>query len=118
MRIEVNNAVTTVEIRLHLTVAALQRLVISRAEKATKSIDTSSIWDPGNILLSPDQKIFSGNGEDVQMTASSRLISNGELSRPDKNRGKNTVEAVDFSTSERTLLTCKQTLVTRTALIK
>ena len=64
VRCEMDNAVAMVETKVHNTcLAAMDSLVLSRVELAIKSVNVSSVRDPGGAVLNPDQGDFLGNIE-------------------------------------------------------
>ena len=46
----------------------------------------------GSVVLNPDQRVFAGNVEGLQMTASSRINSHTDLNRIDETCGSISVE--------------------------
>ena len=82
VRSKVDYVMTTVETRVQdAELTAKENLVISRMELANKSVNASSGRGVGNVVMDPDQKIFSGNIEGPQMTTSNRINSHAELMR-------------------------------------
>ena len=94
---DVDNIVATNDSRIYCT---MDSLVITRVAPM-KSVNASSGRHPGNVMIDPDQRKFSGNIEGLHMTASSRLNSSIDLNTIDKTRGSITVEVEYFSVNER-----------------
>ena len=65
-----------------------------------KSANASSGRSVDVNVLKPVQRDFSGNMENLQMTASSRINSHTELNRIDETRGNITVEGGDLLVNE------------------
>ena len=78
VRKAVDNAVKTVENRmLDAILAALDKIVISRAEMAVRPITGSSGHGPGSTIQNPNRSNFIGNTEIMPLKlASNRLILN------------------------------------------
>ena len=67
---EIDNAVATIEIKVHDGVlAALDTLVMPRVKQAMRSVNASSGWDPGSVEIDSDQRGSSGNVNGLRMTA-------------------------------------------------
>ena len=72
VRSEVDSVMTTVESRVQKAIlTATESLVIPRVELAMKSVSASSGRDIDNIVPDSDQRDFSGNIGNLQMTPSS-----------------------------------------------
>ena len=81
---------------------AMYNSVIPRVElPINQSMSTREGRDPCGLVLKGDQRDFSGNIENHQMTASSRLNSKTDLKSIHEIRGNITVEAGDLSVCER-----------------
>ena len=104
VRSEVDNVMTTVEIRVQNAVLiAMENLVIPRVELAMKSTNASSGRSVDGNVLDPDQRDFSGNVEGLQMTASSRIHSHTDLNKIDETPGNITVEEGDLVVNEKNI---------------
>ena len=57
-----------------------------------KSVNASSGYGVGGVVLDPDQRDFLGEIEGLQMTAVSRKYSHTDLNRIDETRGNISVE--------------------------
>ena len=66
-----------------------------------QSVDASFGRDPWSAVLNSDDRIFSGKPDGFQMTASSRLNWNTDLSKIDETRGNITAEEDKLSVKER-----------------
>ena len=80
--------------------SAMDSLFIPKMELAIRLADASSTRNASSAVLNPDQKDFSGDKNDRQMTASSKYNSNTNLDRIDETRGNITVEAGDLLVRE------------------
>ena len=76
---------------------AKESLVIPRVELAMRSANASSGRSLDGNLLESDQRYFSGNVEEPQMTASGRISSHTPLSRSDEICHNTTVEGDDLA---------------------
>ena len=91
-----DHVTTTVETRVEdVVLAAIENLVIPRVELAMKSTNASSGTSVYDNVLDPDQRDFSGNVENLRLTASSRTHSRTDLNRIDQTRDNITVEESD-----------------------
>ena len=75
--------------------------MIPRLELAVKSAKTYSGRSVDGNVLEPERRIFSGNFEGLQMTASSRIDSRTDLNGVDETRGNVTVEEGDLLFNEK-----------------
>ena len=67
---EVGNAIAMIETTLYdATLASINNLVFSRVELAIRSANASLTLNPGRVVFDPDKRNFSGNTEDLHMTA-------------------------------------------------
>ena len=83
-----DNVITTVETRVQDAVlTAIENSVIPRVELAMKSTNASSERSFNGNVLDPDQRVFLGDVECLQMTASSRIHPRTELKMIDGTRG-------------------------------
>ena len=88
VRNEVDNRMVKVDTIVHdVILAAMDGLVTPRVELAKKPVNASSRCNRGSVVLDSDQRGFPENAEGLQMTTSSRLISNINVSRIDETRG-------------------------------
>ena len=94
---EVDNIVATIEDKVDNSIlAAIANLVSPRVDLAIRLANALSGRDPGIVLYDPDQRVFSGNTEEIpHMTTADRLNSNTETNRIDETRDNTRVEACD-----------------------
>ena len=99
MRRAVDNAVLTVENRMHDTIStAMYKLVIPRVEAATRSITVATGHGPIGDVQNPDRRNFLWNtGNTPVMSACSRLGSNTNQNRNDVARNEENFEGCDFA---------------------
>ena len=96
--------IKTVETRIQdALLTAIENSVIPRVELTMKSTNASSERSFNGNVLEPDQIVFSGDVECLQMTASSRIHSRTDLKMIDETRGNITVEGVDFLVNEQNI---------------
>ena len=101
MRSEVDEVIAAIETRVHKSnLTAMKSAVIPRVELVIKSVNASSGRDTESVVRDADQRDFPGKIDGFQMTASSRIISNTDLSRIDETRGNNNVAVNDLSVNE------------------
>ena len=99
---EVDKVMKMVETRVQNAVlTAMEILQIARVEFAMKSVNASSERGVDSFVLDRDQRDFSRNVEDLQMTVFTRINSHRDLNRFDETRGNITVTGGDFSVNER-----------------
>ena len=99
MHSELNNAVET---RVQKAIlAAKDKLLSSKRELAMKSVNASSARNPESVILDPHQIDLSKNALGLQLTPSSRVNSNRDLTRINEICGNITVEAGELSGNER-----------------
>ena len=111
---EVKDAVATVETRVHEAIlSAMDNLVAGRMELAMRSVGVSSVPSPSSDVLDPDQKEFSGDTIDLQMTTSSGCNSRANLIRIDETHGNFTVEDANLPVVKE-ISTGKHTLIANT----
>ena len=84
MRNEVDSVMTTVEARVQ---DATGSLLIRRVELAMKSANASPGRSLDGNVIKPDPTDFSGNVKSLQMTASSRINSHGDMNKTGETRG-------------------------------
>ena len=98
MRKAVDNAVMTVENRMHDAIlTAMDKMVIPRVEMAVRSITGSSGHGLNGIVQNPDWGEFTGNTENTPlMSASSRLDLNIDQKRIEETRDIEYFEDGDF----------------------
>ena len=84
VRSEVDSKVATVERRVHdEMLSSMESFVIPRVHLAIKSVNASYGQDAEKFILDPDERIFSGNIESLQLTTWNRINSNPNLNRVD-----------------------------------
>ena len=104
VRIEVDGVMTTLETRFQDAVlTAIENLVIPRVEMAMKSINASSGRNQDVNVMERDQRDFSGDIEDLRMTASSRINPYTDLNKIDKTRGNSALEVNDLVVNEKNI---------------
>ena len=93
---------TTFEARVEDEIlTASENLVIARAELAMESVNASSRRDVDIVVPDPERRIFAANIKGLQMTASTRRISNSNLNKINETRCNFTVNGTDLSVSIR-----------------
>ena len=98
----VENSVATVEIKVNkATSSPMENLVVLRMELAMRSVGFSSVPNLSIEVLDVDQRDFSGDTNNQQMTASSRFNSNTNLNGIDETHGNIIVEDNDLPVGER-----------------
>ena len=101
VRSEVGSVMTTVKTRVQdAMMTAIENLAFPEVELAMKSGNASYGHGLGSVVMDPDQRVFPGNVEGLQMTASSRINSQTDLNGIDENRGSITVEGRDLMVDE------------------
>ena len=104
VRSEVDNVMTTVETGVQDAVStAIENLVTSGVELAMKPTNASSRRSVDANVLEPDQRNFSGDIKDIQMTASSRIHSHTDLNGIGGTCGTITVEEGDLLVNEKNI---------------
>ena len=112
VRSELESAVATVKTRVHQAISpAVDNSVIPRMEHALKSVGVFSAPNPKSVVLDSDHTGSSYDKIRLQMTASSRFNSNGNLNEMDETRGNITVEEAIFRPAK-SISTGKHTLIT------
>ena len=97
-----DNVLTTVETRVQdVRLTAIDNLLIPRLEVAMKSVNASSRQDIHSVAPDQDQKDFSGDVEDRQLTALTRMNSSTDLYKIDETPGSVNVEGGSLSVHER-----------------
>ena len=85
---EIISAMTTVGAKVQdATLTAMESLMIPWMGLAIIVVNASSGQDADSVVSDPDQRDFSGKIEDLQMTASSKIISNTDLNKIDGTHG-------------------------------
>ena len=75
--------------------------VIPRMSLAIRSAHSTSGLNHGSVVLDLDRRDFSRYVESLLMTASGRITSTADPNSNDETRGNITVQAGDFSVSDR-----------------
>ena len=111
---EIKTAVASVETKAHNAIfSAMDIFVDLRMELAMRSVGMSLTNNSNFVVLDIDQRGFSGDTKNLQMTASKTFNSKANLNGTDGTSGNNTDEEENLPFGERSFVR-DQTLITET----